>query len=409
MKKLSLPLIAFASQSFFLSGADGASHFYCESYTPPAYQLACDIGVSLQGEFLYWYAKETKLSYASLAQSEVVGFDNRDIPESTINRKKIFELGVDWNPGFRVGLGVNSACDGWDYLINWTSYRATRSDSASVPSFTDEIISGNGAFVLQNLWERNVSIGEYFSSQGAQILPMLYDRIRADWKFRFNRVGMELGRRYYARPCFTLRPSIGISAIWTRTTFESLASATVDCVSGFSPEPAINTKSIRDHFRNRYWGFGLSTGLDLNWLVCWGFGVRGGFNADLVWGEFLMDKEENYLINRDYTELDELQTYYQSNHSYDNNVYGMQSLFDLKLGLNWESSFCCDRFNFSAFAGWEHEILLHHNARPRWINQEPVLFSTPSGPMTLVGISRYSEEKGSVSFGGFVFELELDF
>ncbi len=192
----------------------------CECYTPAFYDLQCDWGFFIDGEFLYWYARETNLSYALKIQSK----EKRKVSEETqvfIGAQLVFapqtyeHLSTKWDPGFRVGVGFNSECDGWDYRLNWTYFHNKKSNSISVsPDYITTVenttanvpnpfFADNQEFLLLNPWI-NTSfqgigggwIGEwsFYIQQQITNLGVAYratnilsfDKINAKWTGRFH-------------------------------------------------------------------------------------------------------------------------------------------------------------------------------------------------------------------------------
>lgn len=105
---------------------------------PPSARLEVQHGSNLilRGDWLYWQANETGLSFA--LQQE--GFEPEN-PEP-MGFGHVVNPDFSWHSGFRLGLGFNIPHDQWDANLLWTNYEGkalghakTNSDELLYPSF----------------------------------------------------------------------------------------------------------------------------------------------------------------------------------------------------------------------------------------------------------------------------------
>jgi len=66
----------------------------------------------LVADFIYWKVRQDGLDYVL----EGVGA----VGNPVTSKGKVFEPDFKGEPGFRIGLGLNLAHDGWDLLLNYT-------------------------------------------------------------------------------------------------------------------------------------------------------------------------------------------------------------------------------------------------------------------------------------------------
>lgn len=352
----------------------------CECYTPHFYELQCDWGVSFDIEFLYWYAREGDLSYA------LKGIAVNQIPTtpglSVISARSIKHLQSKWDPGFRVGLGWNSDCDGWDWYLTWTYYHNKKHSSTSVPDFA---IGGNttlasvGQEVLVDPWI-NPAVSE---------TPIIFNSVSAKWRLNMNYIDLELGRKYWLSRCFTMRPYTALRGAWTKLSFRNTATRSSTLT------PAINR--FRDRFTNRHWGVGFLVGIQPEWYFCRNFVLYTNFDAALIWGKARNRKHENY------TTIDAVGFDYHNHLS--NNFSKMISILDLAIGLRWDELWCCDRYRTALDVGWEHHTWFDMNNRVK-LNSP---YSNSDIIVTQRGFQSYTEEYGNLMFGGLVIRLRFDF
>jgi len=333
----------------------------CECYTPAYYDLQCDWGMFLDAEFLYWYATECGSIYAEVHKTySSTSLFNISVPPAYLYSEKFMD--VNWDPGVRVGLGFNT-CDGWDIGAYWTWYKNTASSSTSVP----EGFSGSspaGTLYLTSPW---LVTPTGFS--GA------LDKVKAKWEFTINELDVVIGRRYWLSKCFTLRPFIGVKAVWMKITNSFDFYRTNHPVTN-----GISNTSISDthHFRDT--AAGIVGGLQPNWYFTNCFSLYGDFNVALLWGKYKKRLKGSAFEEETISGVTKIVYDYKA--SGRSHYYGLQSMIDLGIGLRWEDTWCCDRYRTALDIGWEHQY---------W------------------GGTEGSLEVGRVGFGGLVIRGKIDF
>lgn len=332
-------------------------------YAPPYYDLNCAWGFSAGIDFLYWYGRERDLPVAYRLLDLPLTPDNQTT--STVFDKALYP-NAQWDPGVRLFVSWDSCCDGWDLLLQWTWYKNSKCQSFSTPS------SGTDADTfLQNPWEDNL---------------LRWDTIKSDWEFQYNQLDLQLGRRYWLSPCFTLRPFTGLRFLWSDVDFGS--KSYLDEV--LSPDVTQSNFSNVSH-DNKNWGAGLVGGVEPRFYFTPCFSLYGGFGVSLLWGKIETNrKQEIYVstVRPTSTLVSQDQTYRACSEH-----FGMQSLFDTELGLRYEMTFCDRSYLGYLEAGWEHHLLLNHVVRYQLVSEDPT----------------FVVHRNDVGFGGFVLNFGVMF
>ncbi|NGX37434.1 MAG: hypothetical protein K1000chlam2_00590 [Chlamydiae bacterium] len=383
----------------------------CECYTPAYYDLECDWGLFLDAEFLYWYARETNLGYAAKIQAKprTVVSDEVLEPRLVFAPNRIQNINTDWEPGFRVGVGWSSGCDGWDYFLHWTwmRNRETRSTTvdntyALIGTTTDPMYAAEDEFLLLNPWINasfhNVNVDNNINSN-----LLTFDKVSARWQLQnYNSVDLEIGRKYWLSKCFTLRPYAAIRGAWHKTTFQTTSTR------NFENELTSDTIafSFKDRFRNRCWGAGILGGLQPNWHFCSNFILFSNFDVALIWGEFEAQKRETYLgtsISNGTTTIDPNYC-----NSFNHKFFQMTAILDTAIGFRWEECWCCDSMRSALDIGWEHHIWFDQNHRIK--SYDFTSASVGASPVVAEsGFRGFAEATGNLMLGGLVVRLRLDF
>lgn len=355
----------------------------CECYTPAYYDLQCDWGFAIDIEFLYWYGKETKLPVGSKVEITLPFIFLTPCVRENIT------MDAKWKPGFRVGLGLNSSCDGWDLFANWTYYHNKNSRKLSVPEFFNASVQ-EGDQVLFSPFIFNKTFPD---------TPIYSECISSDWRLNYNFIDLELGRKYWLSPCFSLRPFLGLRGGWTKVNYKTSIQSPLN---GPAEDIVFFVDELK--YKNRFWGIGFLGGLQPSFYFSKCFSLFGSVDFALLWGEYKENHDAfSELINRDAipprTDL-----FFLCKDSKEI-FYSMQGIFDLAIGLRYEDTFCCDRYRIAFDLGWEHHLLYNHVNR---FFQETILNVPPELPPNF-GLEAIDEMQTDLVLGGFVARLRFDF
>ena len=362
-----------------------------EAYTPQYYDLQCDWGVFVDVEFLYWYSREKNLSYGL----EVVGVTPVASPEELTTvfsfPKSYKDLKASWDPGVRIGIGLNSECDGWDYYFSWTYLHSSKTQTSSGhPGATDPTIFTAGETLILNPWVESAFFETPF-----------FDKVKAKWDLRLNIFDLEIGRRYWLSKCFTLRPYVGIRGAWTETNFELFS--TIGPISDFFEN---QSESSTDKYNNEVWGVGLLGGFQPSWHFTPCFSFFGNVSVSALWGDFKSDKKTVIKI---VGEVGETEFAIVGLNQADRDTSKMQALIDLGIGFRWEDTWCCDRYRTSVDLGWEHHMWINHGAYSRTIGQGGGPFNPLATTPQSIYPTSYVNNVTDLGYGGIVIRARFDF
>ena len=394
----------------------------CFSYNPKFYHLECAAGVFLEAAFLYWNARESDLSYAQKGEFITT------TPDATINgtpfanrtnfapfKDECFD--TIWKPGVEVGLGFHSSCDGWDLFLNWTYYKNSTSRMHSIAGNNILApITGDQFFV--NPWIRPVYSDSVIGELSAQVFPYyLFTSIHAKWKFTMNDVNLLLGRRFWVGSSLTLHPYMGIEGAWTHTNFStrSIAGIPRGPLGGVTSFAGISS-SLKDSFKNRFWGVGLRLGLSSDWKMGGGFSLYGDGSFSLLQGQFKRSKNENYQSTVSQATAPTaltFQTLAFNHKTGTSSCFGMQPILDFELGFRYEKDFCCCRYRLGVDIGWEQQFWFNHTSRTRYngviganmgLNELPVNFA-----INEAYAPNFDQDTQDVSLGGLKIAVNFEF
>lgn len=299
----------------------------------------------------------------------------------------------------RIGVGWNSDCDGWDTYLNWTYMRNSRSDSTSI-TFNNLFDVDPAQLVIGQVVTQGIL--NPWSPQNSD--TTVFEKTSAKWSLTFNQIDLELGRKYWLSPCFTLRPFAGLRGAWIKTEFSLNNSNDELFIEGSNTANfVIQEKSV---FENKSWGVGFSGGIQPNWHFCSNFILYSNLDAALLWGEFESKFTENYFkASGSISDGPDI-----INYQYKNTFFMMQTVLDLALGLRWEENWCSDRYRTALDLGWEHHVWFDMNHRNKTTIESGVSFNQPSNDSIEFNPTlQAAEATGNLMMGGLVVRLRFDF
>lgn len=351
----------------------------------PEVDDCCYSNFYVTGEWIYWRAREDDLEYA------VSGFALVDtavgVTSSAANQAagttwassalpgKVYYADPKWSSGFRVGLGYNLPCagwDAWDVYLNYTWYK-TSTSTGTVGSSTNPVYSTSVGPTIAGGFDPT-GTGTVLGGNVVR-LTSTGDTAGVDWSLRYQTLDLELGRWFWTGCQLALRPSIGARGAWTRDHFNKgylgddafVASPTTTSPVAGTPTTstllAPNDSSALTSSTNfqKIDGVGPRVALNTRWNLgsecggCWS--VFGDAAFSTLWVQYKNHGVQTAAVSVE--DLDAEATIYNVQDNFDS----LKNLVDLAVGLQFDNYFCwCDHiYHLGIKVGWEHHLWSGHN------------------------------------------------
>lgn len=291
--------------------------------------------VFLTADYLLWKLTQKGSNFADVGgvSSSVAS------PLTAVGTGTIKDGNFHWNSGFRVGIGLNLAHDGWDIQAEYTWLRAKSDDSiaslANVrPTFP--------VFAVNADTSTSVFRGPQFNRATTAI------------KQRYNVLNLELGRNFYVSQFLTLRPHFGLTGNWRRYRQTNVYTGSANLLSS-GGNVAIGQYVSKDN--NRTWGIGLRSGLDTAWHMSTQWSFFGDLALSSIWTCYDNSRKEEA------RQLDASGAVTASNvvrNPAQNKYYRVNLMGELEFGLRWEIWFYDDNYHFAAQLGWYEAVWVNH-------------------------------------------------
>jgi hypothetical protein len=290
--------------------------------------------VFVTADLLVWQAHENGLGYVVKANG----------PNLTKSHTR--EPHFNWDPGFRVGFGINTPHDGWDLYANWT-YFHTKARS--------EVSKGTQYPVFAN--PDYVSGGTATSSN-------------AKWKLNLNMIDVELGREFFVSKWLTLRPFIGLRNAWIYQRMN------VGYVSQDVENVGTGPANYYTNMKCQFWGMGVRPGLDTQWGLGSGFSFFGNTSLSLLYGFFHQKQDQSYVQTGATTPT--------VGNTHSNRVGRV--IVETEIGVRFEHMLANDRLHFAMQLGWENLMFFGQNQFDRFTaSKDPAIYVANQGDLTIQG------------------------
>ncbi len=268
-------------------------------------------------DLLYWQPHEDGLPYVMEQNGEVKNGQ------------------MKWGWGFRLAFEYGFDRDIWDVKLSWTC----------LPIQKDTETSGH----LFPYWtQAPIAPGDFV------------DHAKAHWRLHLGIVDLELRRACWVSHALKLTPRLGVR-------FASIRQKYYVTYSGGSLFP-----DQEDHFntKNKFWGVGPETGIDLSWHLGGSWNILGQIGGALAYGQiYVHDSDTTKPSNEHHEKLFNIFQY-------------CVGLWDMALGLEWL------REDYSIYALWEQHLYPSQNQLSPLISSSARhLFISNLGDLSLIGIT----------------------
>lgn len=367
-----------------------------KNITPPTSPLSInDADLIIDAEFLWWQSTVTNLTFAT--EVEVTPQGNVTNPTNNVELpKELYELNWNWDPGFRLALGVNTDHDGWDVTGDWTYFFNRFSNSESVPSPLDgglfdveENSPGTALLFSQMTWTPGYSIAT---------------SIRAKGSLQLNQFDLELGRNFWISPTLILRPYGGLRGHVSHLKVQNKRHAETNSTL---PNVQFGLIESRSRYHQKVWGVGLLGGLNTCWKITKYFSMFGEGDFSLLYGPFNNRvRFKTFGLNETLT-VQTHNTRFSLEHE---ETYTLFAIIDLTIGIRFENTWLNAQnkeiFRALLDLGWEHHIYPSYNRFDLLAGQKATILGNSR---SVANQNNFRPANGDLTLMGFVARARIEF
>ncbi len=299
-------------------------------------------------DFIYWKSVQEGTDYAFKGYTVRRG-------QNVTDSGNVHHAEFDYNPGFKVGAGINFSHDNWDVYANYTWLRVDDQHASARSGEGTAMVSGYSYATMNTGGDE--STGLAFNNTMVNTPGMQYvTHVGSTWKLNFNVFDLELGRNFWNSRYLTMRPFVGLKFGWInqheQTEYRSLSEDT--------------TWKEVEHVRQTqdFSGVGIRSGLDTAWHFnkCWS--IYGDFAISAMWGEFENHRRDHNALRPDHGFVQAGSPIMFAKSLSENMKAKMSTItpvLELGLGLKFEHLFNEDKYMLTLKAGWEEQVWFAHN------------------------------------------------
>lgn len=354
----------------------------------PVRPFTCDGDWVFNIAGFYWNAHQDGMEYAVETQVQTNSTGNPGVTRTNLISAEYKNPRFKWDFGFKLGLGYNTTCDGWDFGVVWTRYQGNAS------SHVESELSDNST--LLPIWS-NFAVGDaaFISLSN---LPLFATDIQTNWRLNLDLIDIELGRDNWSGKRVALRPHIGVRVAYIRQSYDIQNKGGTWSILGpitTLTEPQNNTVDIENDFK----AVGIRGGLNGVWNIGCGWAFYGDTALSILYGRFRIDHDEwNRSAASPFDKTKILET---------KDTFRLSTLaVDLGLGIQWSALFCDCKYAFTAKLGWENHLFQDQNQM--WRVTKAPNFDLQL-PAAVEFNNVYSQRRGTLSTQGWTLAFIFDF
>ena len=238
----------------------------------------------------------------------------------------VINMGANYKPGFKVGLGMNFDYDNWDSYAEYTRLHCTENASA-----TNETGGYLLPYRVTASYVEGTATTDTFSS------------LSGNWRMNLDLLDFNLGRASYVGQKLTMRSHFGGRAAWISQNYTVNRTTTSGVLS--------NTQET-----SKSWGLGLRAGMESNWNLGCGFRFFGNGAADILYTQYQGSVYAEYATTPATIALQATQ----------GSLNTVRPHAELEFGLGWGSYFDNNNWHVDFMAGYGFQVFWDQNMLRRF-------------------------------------------
>jgi hypothetical protein len=288
----------------------------------------------LSADFIYWHINQEGLEFAMTG-----------VGTTPVTKGKVFQPTFKWEPGFKVGAGLNFSSNDWDIFAGYTW------------------INTNVHHAVENAVPYPLDFNQFLGLHDITVetpLPSAQEK----WALHFNTVDLELGRTILAPKYFVVRPFCGVKGTWQSNNLHATYTTH-------------SSGDITDHRNSNLWGVGLRGGSYFKWSFYHHWSIYSNLALSALWTQNNAKRAIDFPTNPATTLLNTQET-----------IHSLQPVVEMSLGLRFGTDFSKGKCHIIFCAGWEMQD---------WINYNQLISLSQVG------------SKGDLMMQGLTFHMKFDF
>lgn len=295
-------------------------------------------------------------------------------PTSTLTDGKVKNIGHDWYPGFRVGMGYDWPRDHVDIVAMWLRFHTEANR---------HLHAGDA----HQLFPSQLHPLDTIASLPSQTMTeyAAFKNVHAHWFVHLDQIDLDLGRAFYIGKWFHIRPHFGVRSTWLK---RKLKIDYEDNLFYEITETALSGDDYNARISSRWWGVGPEGGLEMSYELGGGVSLCGDLGGSIEYGfhhfrkrdidDTLQDEDlESTIVNAE-------DSFHQS-----------RPILDIEIGMKWEYLTSGEGCRITLKGMWEEHV---------YYSQQQSLYFVDS-----TSIGSFIGNHGDVTFHGWTLGVRFDY
>jgi hypothetical protein len=351
-----------AKAQCFKQGSEILGGETAASYNAPArIDIRGAWDVFATGSFIYWQPTQDNMDLG-ITNTLYAGTYGQT-PNSIFNgmKSQVIDMNFSFQPGFKIGLGMNVDHDSWDVYAEYIWLHGTSSTSNTAAT-------GNSIYMSRG-------VAGIIGSQGGS--P--FNQVSQTWGTKLDFLNLEMGRACYLGKAFTARPTFGVRGAWIREKlYEKGSNLNITGTGGNNATLSYLTV----HDSTQSWAIGPRVALYSNWLVGSSFRLYGNLATDILYTQYNTVSNSNYQRANGAEAGYVTQTKVRERH-----LGALRNHVESELGIGWGSYFDNNNWYFDISAGYTWQVFFDQNMLRDFNHQTPGRTVNPNGNLYINGLT----------------------
>jgi len=314
----------------------------------PAYNAPAEINIGLMGDwniftsvsYLYWQALQDDMRIGTEGSQSVATF----VGPGTRDKAEVIDLHFDYKSAFQVAMGMNFHNDDWVGYVEYTRFHGTDHVSRGVP---------NSNPTLYNLW------GDDALSTTLNGTAVFND-LSALFGFKLDFIDAQLERVYYVGQKLIFHSVFGLRWASILEKLYAFYSYNGNLINNQNARVAALPGTLEATHRTSSWGIGPRFGMEMDWLMRYGFRFFGSAFADILYTSYnIQTKSVTMPFTSAFTPFTAGNAIYYSTHDHDKGM--LRTHLDFDLGLGWGRYFDYNNYHVDFSASYGFQVFFNQN------------------------------------------------
>lgn len=337
-------------------------------------ETRCGNTWNVNASFLYWYAREENLDVGNqIIRSNAQG----DFYH--LNEVNPLEMPFEYNPGFKVGIGMNTCLGEWSLNLEYLRYHIDLSNFISLSTINVDASGAQTNLILPN-WSPNGDFQNVTLCSGA----------KNKWNLGFDIIDFEIDGQVFLKKCLMIRPFAGIRGgiIDQKYNVRYIYDNIINDVF-FSSFCNTNAKS-------ESWLIGPKCGLETKWNIYKCFSFIANTSLSVFYQKFDLSVKNIGNIGND--------IFSDIRYFAEKTVHQVSESFEAGIGFEFGGYLCNKRYHYLFDATYDWTLYLNQNWMRTFINNSYI-------PVSLIQIRTISVDSspGNLMFHGLTLTARIDF